>query len=252
MKTKNLFLAIIFFLVSAFSINAQEKDSIKVIVKEITIKKDTVSNSLAKNKLAFQYELGYNFTGHSPIPIILSLKYHLSDKSALRFSFGLNGGMHRKYDKGHYYDTLRYNEHYDDFSHGIEKYNLSLNYLFYPKPKADVNLFFGIGPRFGFGENHMDFRNTSTQIDSLENEFENKSWSIGLSGLVGAEWFVNKSISLFTEYNATFSYQKKDYWDADYNKTTATYTFTENKTNIFRFTDVSARLGFSIYFDRPF
>lgn len=256
-KIINLFLVITLNLFSVLYLTAQDKDSIKIIVKEVNITKEIVSNSLTKQKLAFQYEAGYNFSGRSLVPIVFSLKYHLTDKSALRFSFGLNG-TGRNHGKGkmhmgdNFNDTMYNNDHFNRFGRTIERYNVSLNYLFYPSPKSDVNLFFGIGPRFGFGANYFEYRPSTSQPDTLKHKYRNKSWSIGLSGLVGAEWFVARSISLFTEYNATFSYQKKDIWDADYNSTFNSYTFMESKTNKFRFTDISARVGFSIYFDRPF
>jgi opacity protein-like surface antigen len=216
---------------------------------------DTTHNSLTKNKLAFQYEAGFNFSGRSIIPVVFSLKYHLSDKTALRFSVGLNPGE-MGFDRRRNIDSVHYNEHFDGHDgndgHGgnIEHLNFSLNYMLYPAPKKEINLFFGLGPRFGIGAQH--FRNPqNAEPDSVQSH-RNTSWSIGLSGIVGAEWFVTKSISLFTEYNAAAGYQKRDYWETDYNPATGIYSLTENKSSKFRVTDLSARLGFSLYFDKPF
>ena len=227
--------------------------SITLISQEMgtTPMQDTSRNSLLRSKLALQYESGFNFSGRSIIPIIFSLKYHLSDKSALRFSAGLNPGMNGMDERrNHGNDTINYNQRFDGHTNNIERVNFSLTYLLYPAPKKEINLFFGIGPRFGTGAQHFRSLDISG-VDSMKSH-RNTSWSIGLSGLVGAEWFVTRSISLFTEYDVAAGYQKRDYWDADYNSTSGTYTLTEVKSSKVRLTDLSARLGFSIYFDRPF
>jgi hypothetical protein len=241
-------IASLIFLLPAITLFSQEM--------ETKLTRDTNYNSLNKNKLAFQYEAGFNFTGRSIIPIVFSLKYHLSDKTALRFSVGLNPGE-RGFDNRRNNDSAYYNGHFDGHDnnfegHGsnIERMNFSLNYMLYPAPKKEINLFFGLGPRFGAGAQHFRLPENAGQDSALE--FRNTSWSIGLSGLVGAEWFVTRSISFFTEYNVAASYQKKDYWDADYNSASGIYSFTEVKSSKFRVTDLSARLGFSLYFDKPF
>jgi len=221
--------------------------------------KDTIHNSLIKNKLAFQYEAGYNFAGKSVIPIILSLKYHLSDKTALRFSAGFNHGnwghgrMERMDTNNSYHNPE--GEHFDHEGQNIEQLNFSLAYMLYPAPKKDINLFFGLGPRFGTGEEH--FRPPGPMVpdnngNDTAREFDNSSWSIGLTGIVGAEWFVNRSISLFTEYNLAAGYQQREYWDAEISVPGSPPTFTQKQSSGVRITDFSARLGFSIYFDRPF
>lgn len=239
-------------LLPAISFFAQENNS--------KSNSDTTHNSLIKNKLAFQYEAGYNFSTESIIPMVFSLKYNLSDKTALRFSAGLNsgeGGFYRRHmnDTNNNINHNYNNEHFDHEGKNIEHLNFSLAYMLYPAPKKDINLFFGLGPRFGIGEEH--FRPPGPmEPGNIENEQaqeqDNTSWSIGLIGIVGAEWFVNRSISLFTEYNIAACYQQREYWHADPNAPPGTYTLTEKKTSGVSITDLSARLGFSIYFDKPF
>jgi hypothetical protein len=219
------------------------------------IKTDTVYNSLHKSKLAFQYESGFNFSGKSFIPVVFSLKYHFTDKSALKFSVGLNPGewgfdMKHNFDNRHYNDTINFHNRFDDRHGNIERLNFALNYMLYPAPKKEINLFFGLGPRFGIGNQYFRYPE-NIERDSSKS-YKSSSWSLGLNGLVGAEWFATRSISLFTEYSISAGYQKSDYWDADYNSATGTYTFTELKSSKFRVNDLSARLGLSVYFVIPF
>ena len=241
-------LAAIVFLVPSITLFSQNM--------ETKLTADSTFNSLHKNKLAFQYESGFNFTGKSIIPVVLSLKYHFTDKSALKFSVGFNPGergfdMRHNFDFGRYNnDTMNYNGRFNDHHGNIERLNFTLDYLLYPAPKKEINLFFGLGPRFGTGTQYFKYPENAER-DSAQS-YRNNSWSIGLNGLAGAEWFVTRSISLYTEYSISAGYQKRDYWDADYNSTAGTYSFTEQKSSRFRITDLSARLGFSIYFDRPF
>ncbi len=239
--------AVIAFLIPSITLFSQSLDS--------QFKTDTVLNSLQKSKLAFQYESGYNFSGSSIIPIIFSLKYHFTDKSALKFSAGLNPGewgfdMKHNFDPRHNNDTMYYNNRFDDHHGNIERMNFTLSYMMYPSPKKEINLFFGLGPRFGIGSQYFRYPE-NVERDSAQS-YKSSSWSIGLSGTVGAEWFVTRSLSLFTDYNVAAGYQKRDYWDADYNSANGTYAFTEMKSSRFRVTDLSARLGVSVYFDKPF
>jgi len=241
------FFAALVFLVPSITLFSQNMET-----KLLT---DSTLNSLHKNKLAFQYESGFNFSGHSFIPIVMSLKYHFTDKSALKFSVGLNPGergfdMRHGFDPRHNNDTMYYNNRLDDRHGNIERLNFTLSYMLYPAPRKEINLFFGLGPRFGTGTQYFKYPE-NVERDSAQS-YKNSSWSIGLSGIVGAEWFVTRSISLFTEYDVAAGYQKRDYWDADYNSAAGTYSFTEQKSSKFRVTDLSARLGFSIYFDKPF
>lgn len=215
--------------------------------------KDSVNNSLIKRKLAFQYDMGYDFASESIIPIVFSLKYHLSDKTALRLGVGFIPGEEGP-GRRHMNDTLRNFENFDHHENNPEQLNFTLNYMFYPAPKADVNLFFGLGPRFGFGEEQ--FGNPPNGPENVENDSNeeriNNSWSIGLSGVIGAEWFAARSISFFTEYDAAFSYRQRNYWDFDHNLPPDPNNMMENESSEFLFTDISARIGFSIYFDSPF
>lgn len=238
-------IVVLFLFTGAISLFAQKIDSRST--------DDSAHNSLINKKLAFQYETGYNFAGRSFIPIVFSLKYHLSDKTALRLGVGLNPGE-GGFGRMHMNDNQINHEPFDH--HGIdpEHYNFTLNYMLYPAPKADINLFFGLGPRFGFGSEH--FGNPGYRPEYMENNNPqtpgNSSWSIGLSGVIGAEWFVSRSISLFTEYDAAFSYRQRDYWEVDLSVPPGPNSMKENESSEYLFTDLSARLGFSIYFDSPF
>ena len=215
---------------------------------------DSTPNSLLKSKLAFQYDAGYNFANRSVIPVVFSLKYHFSDKRALRLSVGMNLNEHG-FGHGHpegrpLNDTVHFNSHFDGHNGNIENLNISLNYMLYPAPKKVINLFFGLGPRFGIGETH--FKGAENFEPDSSKGRNSTSWSIALAGVVGLEWFATRSFSIFTEYDVAAGYQKRNYWDADYNPAAGTYTLTEVKSSEFRLTDLSARLGLSIYFDKPF
>src|SRR5260221_2159466 len=120
---------------------------------------DSTRNSLSKGKLAFQYEAGFNFSKRSIIPIVFSLKYHFANKSAVRVSVGFNPdkrGFERRPPEGRYpNDTIHLNSHIEGSNSNIENLNISLNYMLYPAPKKEINLFFGLGPRFGTGVAHF-------------------------------------------------------------------------------------------------
>jgi len=75
-------------------------------------------------------------------------------------------------------------------------------------------------------------------------------WSLGLTGLVGVEWFVSKSISLHAEYRISLGYSQEK---REYNRTTISQTgksyITGNETIKFRqLSSDGVRFGLSVYF----
>ncbi|MEO8666088.1 MAG: hypothetical protein ABI462_11395 [Ignavibacteria bacterium] len=208
---------------------------------------------MQKTKFALLVNGGYNFSGHSFEAVVFGLKYHLTNRSALRLNIGYSFSGNRYGGKHHHGDTIGSmdNFRHEGHSGNNEKYFASVQYMFYPKPMKIINTFFGLGPRFGFGSSHSMHPENPEELMGDEHRHGNRPWSIGLSGVFGAEWFATKSLSLSAEYAAAYSYQEMDDHHPDQNEIDHNGPH-GNETSKFRFTDLSARIGLSLYFDNPF
>lgn len=105
---------------------------------------------------------------------MLALKYHLSERRALRFGAGgnANTGVGR--------DRL------------VGGLGLQALYLLYPQPNREVNFYLGTGP-----DARVDIHRE--QIGGAP-ETRRTYWSLGLSGRLGVEWFATESLSILREY----------------------------------------------------
>lgn len=153
-------------------------------------------------------------------------------------------------------DTLRQERERDD-ENNSQGFDLNLQYLVYPSPEARVNVFLGAGPFFRFTHSDNESRGIDKAYDTVittyqfiyETEFNR--WSTGVSGILGAEWFVNKNISLHAEYGFFFDYGVDKYTNRN---TRAFFTGavqtseSEDKRNTFKFGQGPVKFGLSVYF----
>ncbi|HEY3249837.1 MAG TPA: hypothetical protein VGK25_01835 [Ignavibacteria bacterium] len=207
--------------------------------------KDTLNsrNSLEKGKWAVQFEVGNDFKLSSFDGVIISLKYSLSSKFAVRFGAGVNASnSDQTLDFKDYYYGYTGSESFNDNSKEV---TFISNILFYPNPRSLLNIFFGIGPRASY----LDRNDERIYIDGYKGYRKINSWALGLNGVFGCEWFPLKFLSLFGEYSVYGTYGKTT--DEDYVREISTgeiveyyYLYSDN----FQFRGNIARLGLSLYF----
>ena len=192
-------------------------------------------NSLEKHSWSLQFAAGSNLSIQSFDGLMFSLKYHFTNKSAIRFGIGVLINSHNSVQQTPIGSVPLKNDN--------ENISFVASYLIYPKP-GKFNFYFGIGPRFGYNHNLEQGINYD---DSLNNKDinETRSWSVGLQFNFGLEWFPTKYFSLFAEYIAY----------GTYGKTNTIYKYGDipqddentSETNWY-FNGTTARLGLSVYF----
>jgi hypothetical protein len=237
MKTKYFHLSIIFFLLFTNLLTAQDKDSTKIIIKEVIIKKDSVTNSLQKKKWALIFEVGSNFTLKSFEGLVFALKYHLTDKSSIRFGIG-----DEKFEDNTLESIKPKNVFVVDSSDWGNMFLLT--YLLYPKPKSDVNLILGIGLKFAY-----DIYKTKYYYINIPEAyyFKYQQVYLGLTFHLGVEYFITKGISIFGEYSGEVLYFNK--------KRSINSVYGQSAPSIYyglKFKYAIVRTGISAYFDFPF
>jgi hypothetical protein len=212
-------------------------------------------NSLRSGAWALQFAIGSNFTLSSFQGALISVKKHLSPRSALRLGvsavFGSNDATSNQTTNGSDILPSELTRTEDYNQQGIQA---GLQYLFYPAPAADAHLFFGFGPFGQFShttDNYTDVRlppDPDETIRTLRGTTD--SWGLGLSGLAGVEWFATRCISLHAEYGASLSYshirRTRDLADTGY-VTSGANGLTETD-KAWRFAARYVQFGLSVYF----
>jgi len=105
---------------------------------------------------------------------MLALKYHLAEQHAVRLGVGANA---RTANDGQ--------QVYGGVSGQVQ-------YFLYPRPRREVKFYIGAGPRIGYGTQRVEAEGSSRMRDD--------SWTFGLAGGLGAEWFPTRHISIFGEF----------------------------------------------------
>lgn len=212
------------------------------------VKADTASvvqtrNSLRSGSWSFQFEVTEDFTLKDFNGLLLSIKKHTSAGKAFRLGLGISGSI-TDFDLTNTYqqDTL-FQQFNRDADLDAQRFDFLLQYLSYPSPDADVNLFLGGGPlvQYSHAGSKSGYGGSISKSDQI-------TWVAGIAGLLGAEWFATKSISFLAEYGLALEYQLR--------KNTSTYQISstnyssknEQKETSLRVNPAAVKIGLSVYF----
>ena len=192
-------------------------------------------SALKKGNYALVFELGTIF-GNSNFfeAFSLTAKKHLSDKLALRFSFG--GNFSAVKGNGDNYEYEIFNRSFDDYS---DDFQATINFQYFLNINSKVKPFVSVGP---YAEYSYSGNFTKEQYDKSE------TWRIGLFASLGTEMFITDNISLIGEYvlRSTYGIHSSKYFIIDNNNFISSYSYVYNKE--YRLIFNSARIGFSVYF----
>lgn len=187
---------------------------------------------------AIQFEVGFDFKLQAFEDYTVSLKKHLSNKTALRLNMLFqNTNANTDLIESDPGDTL---DTYDNV-HDVNT-TVSLNLMSYITPHSNIKAYWGTGPVGGYV-----FRKRESDNGSTFRFEKSTEWFIGLEGLLGAEWFPMDNLSFFAEYNARLFYGKED---RETNSRNASGENSNRKTTIDNsgFSGDNAKLGIAVYF----
>lgn len=206
------------------------------------------THSLTKSARALQFAVGSNFNLYSFSGSTLSYKKHTQANVAWRLGVSLSSSFD-DYQRDELRDTLTYDVGSDD---KIVAINLELVRIKYGAVSKRTAFFWGVGPQTSY-----DYRNTvrdETNIIGDRSEITSKrtTFGLGLSGVLGVEWFINHSLSLSAEYQSELVYQWSNTDNAIISTPvggeTASIRKTEIRQNTLRFTSQGVMFGLSVYF----
>ena len=206
------------------------------IVAQMSDREDPAEFLLDENDWALQFEIDNNFTLTSFQGTLISVKYHMNAQNALRLGINLElakgSQKHNELDSGVEDDSK--------VEASLYAINTTLQYVRYPKPKRRILYFYGAGPFLEYRADSYSFEEENSYDDE-----EQRTWGLGISAVVGVEWFVTHAISLLGEYGvrAGCNFTKETYEEVGWTKEVDEIT-----TREFIFEPLSVKFGLSVYF----
>ncbi len=208
-------------------------------------------HSLKDGAWALQFQLGSALSRRGYDGIIISAKYHLTKGSAIRLGIDINGDIQFGGHTSHYGippdDTLYTSSRNNMNREGI---NLLSEYVKYTQIDPQLHFFLGAGPTFGFSHYKSERNDRRTYPPEPKRPryiSEEYNWSLGISALLGAEWFPTKRISFMAEYGVSFDYayaiRKSEYTTDEGVK----FDRSRYHMNYFTLDLLSAKIGIAVY-----
>jgi hypothetical protein len=190
---------------------------------------------IKKGSWAMAFELGaflWGQTGNQEIENYnILLKYHLSDRSSLRFNFAFN-------------NSSKETNNYNSLSYDYKKYefdaNINLQYFLTQKKYAKP--FLSAGPYYHRYYSKSENENNYYSIDA--------DWDLGVMLTLGVEVLVYKNIGIIAEHILKGAVTKKyfDFYGTDCSSGVCTEKKYTNDNYSLKFRANSFRLGLSLYF----
>jgi hypothetical protein len=209
-------------------------------------------HSLKDGAWALQFQLGSAFSQRSYDDVVIFAKYHLSDKGAIRLGIDIDGdrdfgtlSSHRGKPPD---DTLYSSSRHNMNRQGV---NLISEYIKYTQIDPQLHFFLGAGPTFGFFRSKWEDNQRATYPPiprSSIRKWEQYDWSVGISGVLGAEWFPTKRIGVIAEYGVSFDYRyqmRKSEIIGDSPTKSSRY---REHMNYFSLDLLAAKIGIAVYF----
>ncbi len=183
---------------------------------------DLVNVPLRPHTLALEFGLKSGGLLNSFNGSTLSLRYQRSTHASWRFalSYGVDHGHESQFERyPQSYTENSYLDRYDDESDDSQVYSTSLMRITCPAPRAVIKSYLGIGPAFTvtrtkshrFEQQTTVTRDTVSFSRTYRSDSFNRGWGAGVTAVVGAEWLVNKRISVHAEYGQTAEYSERRY-----------------------------------------
>ncbi len=124
---------------------------------------------------------------------------------------------------------------------------VSLQKVFYAHAADRTFAYFGVGPTGGLARSKSDRTSTNTAGATMDYSNLSRTWSVGLIGSFGVEWFAHRNISLLAEYNTSAMIS----WLKQRSETSApggAASVQETKSTTYRLNDDGVRFGLAVYF----
>ena len=197
------------------------------------------------------FGVGENFTLGSFSGSSIAYQKNVSNKKVIRLSMSVDS---ENYD---YRSTIDQYENENDFYYNdteIETNTTHIDITFlmlrYSEPNGKISRYLGLGPHVDIYQRiHSDTEYAHNDWMPEESEYNYSTdelhYGLGVTAVLGIEWFINPQISFLAEYSQSLTLNK-----IEDNIESSSYNDTEQETRIndISFTDNPVRMGISFYF----
>ncbi len=233
-------------LIVAGMVNLRAQDSSGVI--------KNYGNGLHKGSWALQFAIVNDFQLKDFQGATISIKRHYSESRAIRLGLALSESSNNYHTSEVFIEEPDYrNESINDQNNDRQGVGVYLQYIMYPTTHSNIHPYWGLGPHLGYSRDKTVIHNRlidgydPTIRETVDDNIQ-KSWTLGLSSIMGVEWFAGKNISLTAEYGILADYiwsknvSTRIYYPGSQRRTS------ETKRNSFSFSGTAVKFGLAAYF----
>lgn len=247
-----IFLFILFFLFANPTYNFAQSKAPKDSVK---------NNALVPGTWAMQFQINKLFQSKNYNGFTFYGKYQNNRHNAVRAGFGLNFMNLKSADFvnlayiGILLEDPRNVDTNTKYDYNSQQYSLTFQFIEYPYINSNVLFYLGAGPDLGYSRNVLK-ANFSYTYPPYYDSNSLELWSVGIAGVLGAEWFFTRNMSISAEYDIIAEIEWGTLDDITgnvfYNSQTKTNTQQEIRTghnpSNFRISANNVEFGLSFYF----
>ncbi|MGE5621095.1 MAG: hypothetical protein ACM3U0_00845 [archaeon] len=207
---------------------------------------------LTDSSRALQFQIGSNFSLSSFQGSVISYKHHFSRDKALRIGLSVYVDGTKSDGSSEMFTVDRDSLVTGSQNAAKRKENsiqLNTQFIWYLNPGEKLLIYGGAGPFLTYGYGKVNTENKSNDPfikDKSLNEQKSSTWSPGVKGEIGVEWFAAQNISLLAEYGLMASYS----WTET--EITSTYPLyvqkSNNKLEGWNVRNDTVKFGVTLYF----
>ena len=177
------------------------------------------SNAISHGKWAVDFRLGQFFSRGNYNDIYINGKYYWTRNIMTRISFDMSISSSLGHPSTYYEHSSGQNLNYsfiiNEYLSSNDKIVLSNYFMHFVNPDKNVLINMGIGPFIGvsFAYNWNLYRYSQGYSDRRTSR--NRTIDLGFSGIIGAEWFIRKWLSLSAEYGAIIYFRDSELVEKD-------------------------------------
>lgn len=218
---------------------------------------------LKKGAWALQFQLSgslLDFTVRDYLGTTFSGKYHLSERRAIRFGINISGSsLDSQNNNEGFYGPDEHRVANSDVTSSDHSIQFVEHHLWYPRQTDGIYLFAGFGPTFGLTvrkynllEELIDEDEAPQNLAETHYKLE-QIYFLGLSGVLGIEYFLFKNVGITAEFQSMLGYNygsiKTEHTINSALNSDSNRIYTETQTSRgFNYRSNSVKIGASIYF----
>lgn len=183
--------------------------------------------------------------------IFFAFKFNDNYPNVWRVKFDLSGAITGdSYNEKTYHEEELAIERENGTNTTVTTFSISFEYNYFFNIHKQFDPYIGIGPLFKYSRDKYSQKSKNLKLSNSSTSYENlkSSYGIGLIGVAGVESKVIDFISLFIEYNLSYTYNWTNYEVSQHSQPSNSLYKSERDGNSWAFNISSLKIGIILYF----